>query len=360
MGVASKFRTIGGARTLTSPYKVKRPHPRAIGRSAYSLHGAKILTEDELAQTFKDIGHQPVIWLPAGFGDTHWIILKMQSMIDRWLDGRRPKLQVVSEMEPRFNRAADYLSRLPFADFGGFVPGGPGVVGPALSSQIVAHGPGFDMLIYANRHVEAGRRIEEWMPSLDVNWDYTIVETEEDRAWGDEFVARHGPFALLTFFNTGYYPETQAEMPDSRIVRLCQKLREELLPCRLFLTGGFWDRAYHEHLVSMGLPATVTSGQTTGAQMLALLRRATAFVGHQAGNTMLAHHLRCPTVLFWSRRWRNSPAVVPIDDNMWTCWVKPEYIGVIYDAIEVSEDDETVLRSIKRSIEWRRRMALDG
>lgn len=312
--------------------------------------GGVMMGDEGLRETFQKLDHRPVIWVPGGFGDTHWIMLKMESMIERWFAGKKPIVHVIGEPDPRHNRSGDYISRLPFVDFGGYVPGGVPVLLAAFHAQILAHGHGFDLSVYASRHIEAGLRIEKWMPSLEVNWNYEITETEEDREFGEQFLERHGPFALVTFFNTGYYVDATEDMTDERIVGLMHKLAEELHPRKLILTGGWWDREYHDRLATMGAPAVVTSGTTTGAQMLALLRRADAFVGHQAGNTMLAHHFNTPTVLFWSKRWRNSARVRRIEDGMWTAWACPERIGVTYDAIEMTESDDRIIESIRRSV----------
>lgn len=356
MGAGSKFRMVGDKRVLTdAPYRVKRPVARQLGRSGYSLEGAQILNETELKKSFEKLDHQPICWVPAGFGDTHWILLKMGSMVERWFHGLKPRIKVVTEPDQKLNRTQDYMSRLPFAEFGGFAPGGVGVLGPALASQVIAHGPGFDLLMYANRHVESGHRIEQWLPSLDVDWDYNIIETEEDREWAEAFAKKTGPYVLMTFFDTGYYPQTKRDLSDERMVVLAHKVKEALAPCTVMLTGGFWDRPFHDRLAKMGFPGEVTSGTTTGAQMLSMLRRAKAFIGHQAGNTMLAHHLKCPTVLLWSKMWRDGNGIPHISDNMWTCWVKPDRIGTVYDAIEMGESDETIIRSIKRSIEMKAR-----
>lgn len=356
MGAGSKFRVVGGQRQLVDgPYRVKRPTARMLGRTGYSLEGAKILGEAELKCSFEKLDHQPILWVPAGFGDTHWMLLKFESMVEQWFHGLKPRIKVVTEPDPKLNRTQDYMSRLPFAEFGGWAPGGVGILGPALAAQVIAHGPGFDLLMYANRHVEAGHRIEEWLPSLEVNWDYRIIETDEDREFGNEFARKHGPFVLMTFFDTGYYPQTKRDFDDERMVTLARKLEEALAPCKIMLTGGFWDRPFHDKLAKMGFPGEVTSGTTTGAQMLALLRRAKAFVGHQAGNTMLAHHLGCPTVLLWSKMWREGHMIPHINDNMWTCWVKPDRIGSVYDAMEMGESDEAIIRSITRSVRMKGR-----
>jgi len=41
---------------------------------------------------------------------------------------------------------------------------------------------------------------------------------------------------------------------------------------------------------------------------------------------------------------------------MWTAWACPERIGVTYDAIEMTESDDVVIKSIRRSVANDRRV----
>jgi len=257
MAAGSRFHVVGGQRVMvTTPYKSKATRTSVMGAGSVrnSPIGGVMMGDEGLRETFQKLDHRPVIWVPAGFGDTHWIVLKMESMIERWFAGKKPIVHVIGEPDPRHNRSGDYIERLPFVDFGGFVPGGAAVILPAFHAQTLAHGHGFDLAVYASRHIEAGLRIEKWMPSLEVNWNYEITETEEDREFGEQFLERHGPFVLVTFFNSGYYQDSIEDMPDERIVGLMHKLAEELHPRKLILTGGWWDRVYHDRLATMGAP----------------------------------------------------------------------------------------------------------
>jgi hypothetical protein len=281
-------------------------------------------------------------------------MLKMESMTERWFGGAKPEIRPLSEMDPNYNRAHEYVRRLPFVRCGDYAPGIVYLAGAMLAHDIIVAGDSYDLAIMASQHVEAGNRIEDWYPELEVNWNYEVLETAEDKQYGDRFLHERGPFVLLTFFNGGYYPETKAQMSDERKVEIVRKLKEALPGCEMILTGGWWDRDYHNLLVQMGMPASISSGETSVGELFALMRRATAWVGHQAGNTMMAQHLRCPTVLYWSTMWRSSPRVRHLEDGMWTCWVQRERIARTYDAIEMSEPDEITVRSVLRSIKEKR------
>lgn len=254
----------------------------------------------------------PKILLPPGSGDCHWVFLKMESIIKSKLQGRKPEIWVWSQVKSR-DRSEDYIRRIPFVKWGGYFPAhqhsgyGREVFGngnPCVSNDW----QGFDLFISFNAPLNRGEPIDSIMPECWLNWDYEINLTSDDLLFGLKTKAKYGHYVPVCFYNGGCYGQWNKYI---EIEPLLEGLLENgYTPV---LTGREWDEPFMEKFMKPGYVNLI--GKTSMGQLLGLLRHASGFIGHAAGNGMLAQHLNCKTFMYWlPEQW--TPAFM-------TNWVDP-------------------------------------
>lgn len=265
-----------------------------------------------------------------GIGDIHWVALKLQAFIARYCPGQRPEVWIW-DFDGR-RRSAEFVRRLPFVTFGGYWE--HPIEQPIFDAHYL-HGTadvswgfhGFDSFLCVNGSLRVGRPWGDILPDLATDWRYPIVETPEDAADGERFAAG-GPFALLYFSDHGMFKHWIRRLPASEIGPFIDRLGERL-GCRMVLTGSSWDAGF---VSQIRCSAENLVGQTSLGQLLAMVRRARAFVGWCGGNTIVSTHLGTPTLMLWSDYFR--------DRGFQTNWVAPDAIGRVYRAMDVEDFDE--------------------
>ena len=311
MAAGSRFRVVDGCRVLLSPYRAHSS--RRVGDS---LPVAAVRTELGV----------PSIFLPPGIGDLHWLMLKMRSFSDTHLGGKRPDVWLMEAGDK--NRAADYVDRVPLVRYRGtYNPpwGGHLHMEMLYRSGVLQNQDGFDWVLCANPHLERSGDFREWMPELAIDWDYEIEERAGDADFADE-VLDHGPFILASFYRDGWYGEHFLQ--HFGIDGLAALLRDLNRTCRVLLTGAWWDRPFLGDLARLSGVSDHLVGETTCPQLLSILRRCAGYVGHAAGNGIMAAHFRRPTALLWS----STKFSAPLFDS----WVRPEDNGTLYRAVDVA------------------------
>lgn len=267
------------------------------------------------------------ILVAPGSGDIHWVMLKMQSLIQNQFEGEIPEIWVWSENR-KTERSEDYVRRIPFVKWGGYFRAEQHV---PIGQRTFVHGKpwmlndwnGFDLFVAFNAPLGWGTHISKIVPRWDINWNYPIQLTLEDARWAEEVVSK--PFVMVSFFAHSFYKGWLRHFGREKIDELLGRLRQKYT---VVLTGREWD-TFMSSFSGMNLNLV---GKTSMGQLLALTAKASAFVGFAAGNGMLAQHLNCPTFMLW-------------DMNQWhphfaTNWVDPKRMeNGTYRALDIRKPD---------------------
>lgn len=260
----------------------------------------------------------PKVLVAPGSGDIHWVMLKMESIIQQHFNGETPEIWVWSESR-RTERSEGYIKRIPFVKWGGYYHASPMDV--KVGQNVFVHGKpwistpwrSFDMFVAFNAPLGWGEQLENMMPNCEINWDYELKLTFADLEYGRSFSNPHDPYVVVSFFGHSFYGEWLKHFTVADIRGL---LAEVSRTHRVVLTGCEWDEKFMAKLWSPGF--FDVTGKTSMGQLLGLMKYAKAFVGFAAGNGMLAQHLRCPTFMLWKPdQW--SPKFA-------TNWVDPKRI----------------------------------
>lgn len=279
----------------------------------------------------------PKILVAPGSGDIHWIMLKMESLIEKEFGGETPEVWVWSENR-KTERSEGYVKRIPFVKWGGYFRAEKLV---SAGQQVFVHGKPwilrnwdahdgvkrdfFDLFVAFNAPLGWGTHISKLMPTWDINWKYELTVTEKDQYYGQRFRKKHGPFVLASFFGHSFYKGWLKNFGREKIDELLGRLRQDHT---VVLIGREWDTFMSSF---SGLNVNLV-GKTSMGQLLGLCGAAKAFVGFASGAGMLAQHLNCPTFMLWDmKQWHPHFA---------TNWVSPNKLAdCTYRALDIRKPD---------------------
>src|SRR5262245_48972504 len=119
-----------------------------------------------------------IIGVPSGIGDISWIYSKLMHLEDQLdlevADGWPYRSVPYLEMLPRVKRARygdfNYQQIIAFETANAMYNG--------TTWNQVPKSP--RILIEANRHLEAGKRLEQWLPDLPCSFHYPMITTEQE------------------------------------------------------------------------------------------------------------------------------------------------------------------------------------
>ena len=130
----------------------------------------------------------PKVLVAPGAGDIHWVMLKMQSIIEQEFGGETPEVWVWCEAKST-RRAREYIERIPFVKWGGYYDAN---AFHSFGSQVFVKGrpyvvrdwEGFDLFVAFNAPLGWGEQLEDIVPKWKVDWSYPLELTDEDKAFG--------------------------------------------------------------------------------------------------------------------------------------------------------------------------------
>lgn len=193
-------------------------------------------------------------------------------------------------------------------------------------AQVRKHDP---LLIEANKHLEEGLRLEEWLPDLPTNFHYPLFISEQDKNRGREITAR----AILgDRFSPGH------PMPEGPVVGIsCASYkgsdawrtwgkdewvdflrRVMALGWRPLLVGGGWDDLTYTVACELDLPSTV--GKTSVPQMIEQMDILDAYIGFSSGMNVIRTVLDRPAFALWPENDRCD------QKQLSTSWAPPDML----------------------------------
>ncbi|MBU2425230.1 MAG: hypothetical protein KJ560_22150 [Gammaproteobacteria bacterium] len=273
-------------------------------------------------------GKKVVIGMPAGIGDMHWILTKLESYKEK---NKIDHLAISIHEDSGHLHSASFLQRIPFVD---------SVICKEKPFKFIWNIPPLerhttlmeniddcDVRIEFNSELEAGRRIETILPEYDVNWEYEIPYAEEDRTFANRVKVLGGKkFVVLYASSRGGNSNptwTAGKWGLNEWVGLISLLNAKGI--QPVLVGAGWDLEYAQDLEKVcderGMSEDAFLNlvdQTPLWRTLALIRECDAFIGFPSGLGIMSVKFKKNTIMFWpcAHKW--------FDDGFHTAWVSPE------------------------------------
>jgi hypothetical protein len=193
----------------------------------------------------------------------------------------------------------------------------------------VAGRPDAIIPLEANRHLEEGWPLKDWLPDLPTNYHYPLYVKNEDRASsrkytqgainGDRFGPPHpmkeGPIVGISCAS---YRGAEAWQTWGK-EEWCDFLRRVMdLGWRPLLVGGGWDDLTTVIACELDLPFTV--GRTSVPQMVEQMNHLDSYIGYSSGMNVIRTVLNKPAFALWPDNDRCDQSRL-----MWS-WAPPQMI----------------------------------
>jgi hypothetical protein len=297
--------------------------------------------------------------LPLGIGDCHWVCAKLRGLSD--LHDGRPIHAYVNrspshvsvgylELVPMIARAIE-SARAP-CDVARELP--PSHRHHRWSTLEGCRGwNGFDYVLVANGHLERGERLETWLPELPTEFSYPLAIPTVARARAAALV----PAGSVLVYLSGIGPNRGFHNHVCSIglwVRVCELLNAAGFVPALIGSNTPDDLGYRDAFVSAAAGRARVQdavGQTSIAEVCAIVETAQAWVGLNSGTGIVAAMLGVPTVMLWSdSRFPIPGAIEPLHTNMRSSWLSPPQLAR-YRTISYGSPELTAVNVVSRTLE---------
>lgn len=289
---------------------------------------------------------------PGGIGDSMWALLKARNVAD----GRPIDLIVSGNPHSEIDRRSlPFLKRFPFIrsarvlDVPHLEEGDPNDAQGRY--RYLPDGPrGSFHYLMPNRALEQGKRIEDWLPEVPIDWnvidefDWSGTERglEEAKSMGNFAAFYLGPESGHT--DEGHNRDWLWE--PKHWIALGRALKERGL--NICVVGAPYDRSFWDKYVRQGVKEDGQEwsdkiGLFEIGETFALLRQAKCFISYQCGLGILNHYFGGRTAMWWRPDGNScSPhRKVCFDERMASSWTRPDYadryIGMIYNKWSVGD-----------------------
>lgn len=270
--------------------------------------------------------------VPAGIGDTLWVLTKMEALLS--LEGAE-KVDITVCSDP-LRRAEDFLKRFSFVNSVSYCDLGILENPIATKEGYYNYAPSqrnwhnrFDWFLQANGHLEAGNRLEDWFPELRTNW-YIFDQYQwnaEDYGWVAEKVANQNYVVFYCGPESGNTREghnrgalwTPEDWKNLALKFISQGLK-------IAIVGAEYDRSYLRHL--SGFEYTDYVGKLPISHTLFTLCHAKCVIGYQSGVTISAAFLGTPGAGFWRPQGDSvsTSHFISFSEKMASAWVPPHML----------------------------------
>lgn len=266
------------------------------------------------------------ISVPSGIGDLSWMYSKLKHV--------EPLKWLVSEGWPA--RSVPFLKLLPNVKASDYGPFNYHDIISFEQSQMIPISPSWEMLktyqgdnifLEANRHLELGKPLADWLPDLPTDYHYRIEIPEEEvrRAdrllldlerpiWGVSAASYRGSEAWKTW---GVQPWLQF-----------LRMWKEFAGGTILLLGGHWDDLTFALACDGGYADLV--GKTSVPMALSIVRDIEGYIGFSSGLGIVRTVFNKPTLMMWpehqvelSRSWAD-PEMIESGSYVASQWLDPD------------------------------------
>lgn len=280
-----------------------------------------------------------------GMGDIYWTAVALQSFARKHCPGERPEVWVW-DFDGR-RRSLEYVERIPFVQAAGYWEHPQ--VEPEFTESYMKRGRsifpdfrGFDFYLAANGMLRQGGTVEEAFRGYETDWYFPLVQTEREREHETEAREKWGRYIVAHFSAFGMFRNWVSRWGAGGCAELVRGVQDATgMP--VLLTGCEWDRPFAEQVATKSGAESVC-GATDLDAFFGLFRGAAGCIGWCGGNTIKATYLRKPTVIIWSRYFRNA--------GFYRNACPPDSWGKWYEAAVVEQDSpREVVRRFARVME---------
>lgn len=247
------------------------------------------------------------ILVPPGIGDIHWVMVKLQSFLEKNDIRCMPDVYICS-FDNKKDRSLDYLKMIPFINAKGYkylektdVPWKEAYheTGRTVFKDIA----GCDYFIAYNGHLREPKRLDEIDPIYKCNYDLPMFESKEQIEYGPRFKKEHGEYIVGYFIDHGIYKKNWSDiLTHDKLTWIIDKLSNDL-NCKLILIGAEWDIKCEINLFLIKhFPDRIVNmlGRTKIEDVFSILKNAKGVIGFPSGITIMSTFFKIPTFIFWS------------------------------------------------------------
>jgi hypothetical protein len=232
--------------------------------------------------------------LPSGIGDVSWAYSKLVNagrfvyqVADGWPHRTVPFMELLPGVETACYGQFNFGDIVAFEGMHGYHPNGSW-------KDIEAKGFGVT-LIEPNRHLEMGKRLEDWLPDLECNFHYEINVPQEDRLKARNRLATHPkPWTGISAasyrgseaWKTWGYKEWSPFLKDWK----------SEVGGTIFLIGGFWDDLT-DTLADDGYVSLV--GKSNIGTVVSILDLLDYYIGFSSGLGVVRTVLKRNAFMLW-------------------------------------------------------------
>jgi ADP-heptose:LPS heptosyltransferase len=285
--------------------------------------------------------------LPNGIGDVMWALLKIKSVangkpIDIILSGDSGR--EIDQRSVPFCKRFPFIRHCEVLDVPVLVDKRDHPTDDNGRYRYHADGEeGRFHYLVPNSVLEAGQRIETWLPEHPTDWSvidqFDWSGTERGKELGrilDPFVALYlGPESGNT--NEGHNRDWLWE--PKHWIELALGFKERGMT--IAVVGASYDRSFYERYVKEGVEQAGMTwidllGRFEIGETYAFLKQSKCYLGYQSGLTMVSSYMGVKCVCWWRPEGNSChpERLVSFDERMATAWVNPahadNYIGCIY------------------------------
>jgi ADP-heptose:LPS heptosyltransferase len=194
-----------------------------------------------------------------------------------------------------------------------------------------------------NRVLEAGRRLEDWLPEHPIDWNFMDEFDWSNTRRGTTLGKGLSPVVAfylgpeLGHTEEGHNREWLWE--PRHWIELATAFRER--GCQIAVIGAPYDRSFWERYVRDGVKEAGQVwadliGKLEIGETFAFLRQARCLISYQCGLAIVGHYLGVRTAAWWRPAGDSCHPrhLVSFDERMAHCWTRPgseaDYLPLIY------------------------------
>ena len=279
-----------------------------------------------------------IFGVPSGIGDVSWAYSKLMHLgkqnyqvADGWPHRTVPYLQLLDHVDQATYGPFNFGDIVRMEGVHGYHPS------PRWDQVPQSHGI---IHIEPNRHLEMGRRLEDWLPDLPTEFHYNINVPAEDalkarnklvghpKPWtGISAASYRGSEAWKTWAYADWSPFLKAWHAE--------------VGGTIFLIGGFWDDLT-DSLADDGWTSLV--GKTSVASVVETLKMLDFYIGFSSGLGVIRTVLKKNAFMLWP----------DFQAELSTSWAPPEMLETGSYTAQLWRPHEDVIR---RARSWARGLA---
>lgn len=275
--------------------------------------------------------------ITPGIGDSLWVLTKLQSILER--SGEKyADLYVCND--GGLKRSEKFLLSFPFIKSVNYskysIVASPDVLPSGIFNYAA---PGinwhnqYHWVLQANGHLEEGKRLEDWLPEYNINWNIMDQYNygEENLDYADKFYCLYGDYCVLYFgpesgnsIGVSGHNRDQLWKPTEWVELVNSIIYELGINC--IAVGASYDLSFYtNHLTKIRCANYI--GQWEINRTLSVIKNAKFVLGYQSGIPITSCFMGKKAGAFW-RPHGNSICVdkyVSFSEDMAHCWVPPQY-----------------------------------